>query len=83
MKKLFLLALLAMIMVGCDTKHSDGTYEPCRYKVYVIDSCEYVGVCEGSQYDFLAHKGNCRFCLERNKKMIKEQIDSALIQKFD
>ena len=83
MKKLLLLTLLAIIMAGCDKKHPDGTYEPHRYKVYVIDSCEYVGICEGSQYDYLAHKGNCRFCLERQKKMIKEQIDSALIQKFD
>lgn len=83
MKKLLFIALLAIIMAGCDKKNPDGTYEPCVYKVYVIDSCEYVGICEGSQHDFLAHKGNCRFCLERNKKIIKEQIDTALIETFD
>ena len=83
MKKLLFIALLAMIMVGCDKKNPDGTYEPCTYKVYVIDSCEYVGVCEGGQCDFLAHKGNCRFCTERNRKIIKEQIDTALIETFD
>lgn len=83
MKKIVLLALLTMIMVGCDKKHSDGTYEPCRYKVYVIDSCEYVGVCEGTQNDFLAHKGNCRFCKERNERIVREQVDSILTEIFD
>lgn len=83
MKKLLLLALLAMIMVGCDKKLSDGTYEPHRYKVYIIDSCEYVGICEGGQSDFLAHKGNCRFCAERNRRMIREQVDSILTEIYD
>lgn len=83
MKKLLLLALLAMIMVGCEKKHSDGTYEPYRYKVYIIDSCEYIGICKGAQNDFLAHKGNCKYCFERNKKMIREQVDSILLEIFD
>ena len=83
MKKIVLLALLIMIMVGGDIKNPDGTYKPCRYKVYVIDSCEYVGICESSQTDYLAHKGNCRFCAERNRRMIREQVDSILTEIFD
>lgn len=84
MKKLLLLALLAMIMVGCENT-TENTEAPLgsnmfsqTYQTIIIDSCEYV-----SAYRRIAHKGNCRFCLKRNKKMVKEQIDSALIQKFD
>jgi len=78
MKKIILLALLAMIMVGCDDSNNINTSNSFYYNTVIIDSCEYV---EG--YYRLAHKGNCRFCIERQKKIIKEQIDSALIQKFD
>ena len=81
MKKIILLALTALMMVGCDVKQSDGTYKPCPYRTYIIDSCEYVGYAAGSQSDFLAHKGNCRFCeerdsikLEKRKKELEELI---------
>ena len=82
MKKIILLfALTALIMVGCDEKQPDGTYKPCNYRTYIIDSCEYVGWATCSQYDMLAHKGNCRFCKERDsikweqhKKELKELV---------
>jgi len=75
MKKLILLALTALMMVGCDEKQSDGTYKPYFYKTYIIDSCEYVGCASGSQSDYLAHKGNCRFCKERKQKELEELIN--------
>lgn len=81
MKKLLLLALLAMIMVGCNTS-TESDAENCRdrYHIIILDSCEYLS----NKYTYdLTHKGNCRFCLERSKKMIKEQIDTALIEIFD
>jgi hypothetical protein len=74
MKKIILLLLISLMMAGCDKQNSDGTYEPSRYKVYAIDSCEYVGVCEGGQCDFLAHKGNCCFCKERRQKELEELV---------
>lgn len=75
MKKLILLALTALIMVGCDEKLPDGTYrKPCAYRTYLIDSCEYVGWATGSHSDYLAHKGNCRFCKERRQKELKELV---------
>ena len=85
MKKLLLLALLAMIMVGCDKKMPDGTYrtDGYSYRTYIIDSCEYFGVLDCGNGNFLTHKGNCRFCAERNRRMIREQVDSILIQIFD
>ena len=82
MKKLLLLALLAMIMVGCEEKKEDREYATDErgytYEVLVIDSCEYFH----STY-VLAHKGNCRFCTERNKRMVHEQVDSILTDIFD
>ena len=83
MKKLLLLAL-AIMMVGCkESTNNDRNYSTDErgyaYKISVIDSCEYI--C--TPYYKLAHKGNCKFCAERNKKMIKEQIDTALLEIFD
>ena len=75
MKKIITLALAAMMMVGCDEQRPDGSYKPARFKTYIIDSCEYVGICEGSQYDYLAHKGNCKFCAERRKQELKELVE--------
>ena len=74
MKKIILLALTALMMVGCDEKQPDGTYKPSFYRTYIVDSCEYIGYVAGSQYDYLAHKGNCRFCKERMQKELEELV---------
>lgn len=78
MKKLLFIALLAMIMVGCRFRNT-GTDTRRVSSIIIIDeqgdSCEY--------YPTYGHKGNCKFCTERNRKMIKAQIDSALIETFD
>jgi hypothetical protein len=37
-------------------------------RLYVIDSCEYIGHINAFNSDFLTHKGNCKFCTERSKK---------------
>ena len=39
----------------------------CGIRLYVIDSCEYVGYINCSNGDFLTHKGNCKFCQVRKK----------------
>jgi hypothetical protein len=36
--------------------------------IYIIDSCEYLGYVNVSNMDILTHKGNCKFCKERNGK---------------
>ena len=73
-KKITLLAVIILVTVGCDVKQPDGTYRPGFYKTYTIDSCEYVGYAIGSQCDYLAHKGNCRFCKERRQKELEELV---------
>ena len=72
MKKIILLALTALMMVGCEYLNSDGSYDTFKsltLKTVVIDSCEYIK----DSYR-LAHKGNCRFCKERRQKELKELI---------
>ena len=74
MKKLLLLALTAIMMVGCENTDANGhikidggfdTPSTC-----LIDSCEYI-----SWSYALAHKGNCRFCKERRQKELKELVE--------
>ena len=70
---LILLALAALMMVGCEDapiSHttSDGTI------VVVIDSCEYIRQ-HTYMYDIHTHKGNCRFCKERRQKELKELVE--------
>jgi len=73
MKKLVLLALSAMIMVGCDKSISsvDG------YDIVIIDSCEYIRN-ENFYGCVIVHKGNCRFCQQRMRQMMWEVQDSIL-----
>ena len=82
MKKLLILSLLFSILFSCsnETDNSKTKYKPTdknykaigtdalSYDIIVIDSCEYV-----TRFHKLAHKGNCRFCKERNKNGTGEQ----------
>ena len=72
MKKLILLTLTALIMVGCgDTNnckvHTVDLYDKYNnYSIVILDSCEYIKR-DNSKYDNgISHKGNCRFCEERD-----------------
>ncbi len=66
MKKLLLLALTAIMMVGCDT---NKLYELQSYGIQTIDSCEYIT----GAYK-ISHKGNCKYCAERRKQELKELV---------
>lgn len=73
MKKFILLALTTLMIVGCDYKNQDGSYDTSRsldYGIVVIDSCEYI-----NGFNRLAHKGNCRFCEERKEKKLEKLIE--------
>ena len=71
MKKIILLALTTLIMVGCgDYKgKNQNSVALTGYSDVEIDSCQYI-----IGYNVLAHKGNCRFCKERRQKELKELI---------
>ena len=70
MKKLILLALITLMVVGCnDEKVKYKVTED--YTIVVMDSCEYVRYTPS--YGF-QHKGNCRFCKERRQKELEELV---------
>ena len=69
----FYTLLVAFLFCGCETKNvekSNTEYEinGSELQIYVIDSCEYIGLVYGMNSDKLTHKGNCKFCIERSKK---------------
>lgn len=39
-------------------------------RVYIIDSCEYIGSMRVNNNDLITHKGNCKFCVKRNQEFI-------------
>lgn len=38
------------------------------FSVYVVDSCEYIGMAVGQRHSMFTHKGNCGYCKARRKK---------------
>ena len=79
MKKVLLLTLITMMMVGCmKTKENGEPIVSNYYKehsvdnpyIQVLDSCEYI-----RWHSEIAHKGNCRFCKERRQKELKELVE--------
>ena len=80
MKKIILLALTTLIMMGCEYK-TDAEIKEAKhlngFNIIVIDSCEYLEKSDavGYQgYGYFAHKGNCRFCKERRQEEMKELV---------
>jgi uncharacterized lipoprotein NlpE involved in copper resistance len=57
------LGIAVMILIGCNQEQNPITT--------IIDGCEYVRV---RGYNSFAHKGNCRQCEERLRKIIKEEV---------
>ena len=71
-KKIILLALTALIMVGCEDerpiKNVDGV------DVMTIDSCEYIRSYTYYGHYVYSHKGNCLFCKERRQKELEKLV---------
>ena len=71
-KKTILLALTALIMVGCG---KEVVYTSDDIDIVVIDSCEYLKcITYGFNCFVYTHKGNCRFCKERRQKELEELL---------
>lgn len=51
-----------------DTIKDHRNYTLSYIRLYVIDSCEYIGNINDTPRDIFTHKGNCKYCLIRNKK---------------
>ena len=65
---LILLALTALMMVGC---MKNGKVDRSDFVIVELDSCEYIKWNASYGYQ---HKGNCRFCKERRQKEMKELV---------
>lgn len=57
-------------------KRVPNSIEPVR--VLYIDTCEYVIISDENGKRTPTHKGNCIYCKERNKKLIKEAIREVM-----
>ena len=77
MKKITLLALTALIMVGCNSmkKEYNRSYEN-DYETIYIDGCEYIRASSFHYDASITHKGTCKFCAERRKK----ELDSLALK---
>ena len=72
MKKIILLALTALMVVGCNYASTDHITSDGK-RVVLIDSCEYIKYSSGYGAHY-SHKGNCRFCKERKQKELEKLI---------
>ena len=73
MKKIILLTLTALMVVGCDQQKIADCITKKDFGVCIYDSCEYLIGAHGYK-GFFAHKGNCKFCAERRKRELEELI---------
>ena len=46
-----------------------------------VDSCQYLGHLGNSSSDFLAHKGNCKYCHRRDSVLILSILKTLLQKK--
>ena len=86
-KKIILLALTTLMMVGCNRSTENieaplgGNTLTTLYQTVIVDSCEYIlGASK------IAHKGNCRFCKERDSikwEKRKKELEDLVIKLKD
>lgn len=74
------LALMALLLMSCGEAPRTEKDSVIEYDVIEIDSCEYIMV-QSETYRLkkvisIAHKGNCKYCKERNSTEIKQKIDA-------
>lgn len=73
---LFTLFMIALLVVCCNTSVETYQIKETRngqhFQIMIIDSCEYLGFSNNMPF---AHKGNCRFCQQRTKNLLKQELD--------
>jgi len=71
---LIFLTTIIVLESSCSPKPSGytKTTKLGDFKIKIIDSCEYIeydnGSIMGDHVYSITHKGNCKFCIERNNK---------------
>lgn len=74
--------ILAVLLLTSCKDYAPVKGQVNEFSIIEVDSCEYLYV-TGAYKSGLAHKGNCRYCAERNRRMIREQVDSILTEIYD
>ena len=81
MKKIIILALITLMMVGCYQAKANhdkrlNLVSDYEIKTIVYQGCEYV-VMESyfKSHAVITHKGNCKYCKERSEKELKELVE--------
>ena len=69
MKKVLLVLISLVVLLGGCKEKSDNQIPRSNWAIHEIDSCEYVFV--GLR---MAHKGNCKYCEERQDKKRRELL---------
>lgn len=74
------LALMALLLMSCEEAPRTEKDSVIEYDVIEIDSCEYIMVQSEThrlkKATSIAHKGNCKYCKERNSTEFKQKIDA-------
>ena len=71
MKKLIIVVFAIFCLWSCnyEAPPAPTSYNKLKYRVVVIDNCEYIMVQRSSGgyhgYGYMAHKGNCKYCAGR------------------
>ncbi len=77
MKHIFIILFAIFSLSACvggkskniQSSETDKVINGIELQVYIIDSCEYIGILKsGYNVSALTHKGNCKFCEQRHKK---------------
>lgn len=71
------LSTIFLLFLSCrnNVEHKESTFRVYGEDliIYDIDSCEYIG---NPTLNFFTHKGNCKYCLKRQKYVSPQKVDS-------
>lgn len=79
------LALMALLLMSCGEALRTEKDSVLEYDVIEIDSCEYIIVLSETYawrtVTSISHKGNCKYCKERNNTEPKLKVDTDIEHK--
>lgn len=68
--RVFILLFITQLILSCETSYpvheANDKFYGNSIEIHTIDSCEYIYIPSGNA-SWGSHKGNCKFCKERNK----------------
>ena len=60
------MVLVVVLFSSCQKMNEkcilDNTNDLKDYQIVIIDDCEYIKYKAAGKYNYITHKGNCRFC---------------------